>query len=267
MAGDLLTAERACGFVPGTDPVDGSGHGEGGEHRVAGSDGFVRNSLFNVSADGCVDPTFEGANLLASFGGEFALVEHGDAAAELVKNNGFRVGLDICADLFEAGAAADDGFVEELLDESDARVIALDEDLFFVSEVVVERGFGDLKTLGEIAHGGAAIAFFEKHMGGGLEDSVALDVLIALAGLKGLPWFVIAPCRIFHVTDCLRCCGWGKGFSLLDFEADEAHEFDAVTFGDDAFLELVVELHFSIFYVVLEVGVAGVALVADVGEG
>ena len=97
--GDLRAAERAGGFVPGADPVDGSGHGEGGELGVAGGDGFVGDSLFDVAADGGVDAALEGAHLFAGLGGELVFVEHGDAAAEVVEDDGSCVGFDVGFDL------------------------------------------------------------------------------------------------------------------------------------------------------------------------
>src|SRR5882762_9759675 len=84
---DFCTAERAGWFVPGADPVDGSGHGEGGELGVAGSDGFVCDSLFDVAADGDVDATLERSYFFAGLGGEFIFVEHGYAAAEIVEDD------------------------------------------------------------------------------------------------------------------------------------------------------------------------------------
>jgi hypothetical protein len=55
-----------------------------------------------------------------------------------------------------------------------------------------------------------------------------------------------------------------------DFQAYESHELDSVAPGDDAVLQLEVELHFSVFDVVLEVDVAEAWVVlaaSDVGEG
>src|SRR5882757_4623391 len=120
---DLDTAERAGWFVPGADPVDGAGHGEGGELGVAGGDGFVCDSLFDVAADGGVDATLEGSHFFAGLGGKLILVEHGDAAAEVVEDDGLCVGFDVGFDLGEAGAATDEGFVEEGFDESNASAI------------------------------------------------------------------------------------------------------------------------------------------------
>ena len=71
-------------------------------------------------------------------------------------------------------------------------------------KVVVERGLGDLQPLCQFAHRGAAIALLEKHVSGGLQDGVALDVLIALSSLKGLPGFVSALGCFLHDPDCLR---------------------------------------------------------------
>src|ERR1700731_4413950 len=123
VTGDFYTAERAGWFVPGADPVDCSGHREGGEFGVAGGDGFVCNSLFDVTADGGVDAALEGSYLLAGFRGEFALVEHGDAAAEVVEDDGFCVGFDVGFDLGETGSATDEGLVEEGFDEGDAGAV------------------------------------------------------------------------------------------------------------------------------------------------
>src|SRR3979409_1863348 len=95
VTGDFYAAERAGWFVPGADPVDGSGHGEGGEFGVAGGDGFVCDSLFDVAADGGVDATLERSHLFAGFGGEFIFVEHGYAAAEVGENDGRCVGFDV----------------------------------------------------------------------------------------------------------------------------------------------------------------------------
>jgi len=54
-----------------------------------------------------------------------------------------------------------------------------------------------------------------------------------------------------------------------DFESYETHQLDSVALGDDAVLELEVELHFAVFDLVLEVHVmqAVVSLLADVGQG
>src|ERR1700722_10065334 len=54
-----------------------------------------------------------------------------------------------------------------------------------------------------------------------------------------------------------------------NFEADEAHELDAVAFGDDTFLQLEIEFHLAVFDLVLEMDVveAGIALLAYVGQG
>src|SRR6266478_6238579 len=114
---DFYAAEGAGWFVPSADPVDGSRHGEGGELGVAGSDGFVCDSLFDVAADGGVDAPLEGSHLFAGFGGELVFVEHGDAAAEVVEDDGLCVGFDVGLDLGEAGSATDEGFVEEGFDE------------------------------------------------------------------------------------------------------------------------------------------------------
>src|ERR1700722_8694004 len=129
VTGDFYTAKRAGWFVPGADPVDGSGHGEGGEFGVAGGDGFVCDSLFDVAADGGVDATLEGSYLFSGFGGEFILVKHGDAAPEVVEDDGFCVSFDVGLDLGEPGAAADECLVEEGFDEGDAGAITLDQDL------------------------------------------------------------------------------------------------------------------------------------------
>ena len=68
VTGDLYAAERAGWFVPGADPIDGSGHGEGGELGVAGGDGFVRDSLLDITTDGGVDAPLEGSYFLSGFG-------------------------------------------------------------------------------------------------------------------------------------------------------------------------------------------------------
>src|SRR5437660_534893 len=94
VAGDFNAAERAGGLVPGADPVDGSGHGEGGELGVARSDGFVCDSLFDVAANGGVDTSLEGAYLFAGFGRELVFVEHGDTAAEVIEDDGLCIGFD-----------------------------------------------------------------------------------------------------------------------------------------------------------------------------
>src|ERR1700729_3406473 len=62
----------------------------------------------------------------------------------------------------------------------------------------------------------------------------------------------------------------GETFALtLDFEADKAHQFDAVALGDDSVAELEVELHLAVFDLVLEMDVveASVSLFADVCKG
>jgi hypothetical protein len=53
-----------------------------------------------------------------------------------------------------------------------------------------------------------------------------------------------------------------------DFEADEAHQLDAIAFRNDTWLKFEVEAHFAISDGVLEVDVAEaiVLLLADVGE-
>jgi hypothetical protein len=238
MAGDLKTAEWTGGFVPGADPVDRSGHGKGGELGVAGDDGFIGDSLFDVATDRGIDAALERPDQLAGLGGEFVFVEHGDAPAEVVEDDRLCVGFDVDLDLIEAGAATDQRFVEKGFDEGDAGVVALDEDFFFVAKVVVEGRLGDLKTLRQLTHGGAAIALFEEHVGRGLQYSVSLDVLIALTGLKGFPGFVSAFGSVLHV---LIVSGWGtaraRGFrEWLHLESDQPHEFDAIAFGDDTVL-------------------------------
>src|SRR5260370_40591167 len=113
MTGDFYAAERAGWFVPGSDPVDGSGHGEGGELGVAGGDGFVCDSLFDVAANRGVDAALEGSYFFAGRGGEVIFVQHGDAAAEVVEDDGLCVGFDVGFDFGEAGAATDERLVEE----------------------------------------------------------------------------------------------------------------------------------------------------------
>src|SRR6266581_3735395 len=129
VTGDFYAAERAGWFVPGADPVDGSGHGEGGELGVAGGDGFVCDSLLDVAADGGVDATLERSYFFAGLGGELVLVEHGYAAAEVIEDDGLCISLDVGFDLGKPGAATDEGFVEKGFDEGDAGAIALDQDL------------------------------------------------------------------------------------------------------------------------------------------
>ena len=238
MAGDLQTAERAGGFVPGADPVDSSRHGEGGKFGVALRDGFVGYSLFNVASDGGVNATLEGTHQFTGFRGELVFIEHGDATAELVEENRLCVGFDVDLDLIEAGAATDQRFVEKGFDEGDAGVVALDEDFFLVAKVVVEGRLGDLKTLRQLTHGGAAIALFEEHVGRGLQYGVALDVLIALTGLKSFPGFVSAFRVVLHVLIVSGCgtAGAGGFREWLHLESDQPHEFDAIAFGDDTVL-------------------------------
>src|SRR5260370_17355125 len=152
VAGDFYAAERAGWFVPSADPVDGSGHGEGGELGVAGGDGFVCDSLFDVAADGGVDAPLEGSYLFAGLGGKLIFVEHGDAAAEVVEDDGFCVSFDVGFDLGETGSATNESFVEEGFDEGDAGAVTPNNDLLFILEVVVERGLGDLQPPGQLAH-------------------------------------------------------------------------------------------------------------------
>src|SRR6266566_6250671 len=198
VTGDFYAAERAGWFVPGADPVDGSGHGEGGELGVAGGDGFVCDSLFDVAANGGVDAPLEGSYFFAGFGGKLVFVEHGDTAAEVIENDGLCVGFDVGFDFGETGPATDEGLVEKGFDEGDAGSVALHQDLFFVAKVVVEGGLCDLQPLCQLAHRGAAIALLKKHVRGSLQNGVALDVLIALTGLKGFPGFVSALGCFFH---------------------------------------------------------------------
>src|SRR3979490_3351076 len=144
---DLCPAERAGWFVPGTDPVDGSGHGEGGELGIAGGDGFVCDSLFNIAADRGVDATLQGSYFLSGFGGKLILIEHRDTAAKIVEDHGLCISFDIGFDLGETGSAANEGLVEKSLDEGDAGAVTLDQDLLFVVKVVVERRLCDLQPL------------------------------------------------------------------------------------------------------------------------
>src|SRR5215472_12818300 len=44
-----------------------------------------------------------------------------------------------------------------------------------------------------------------------------------------------------------------KGQTALNFEAHEAHELERVAFGNDAFAQSVVEMHFSVFDLIFEV--------------
>src|SRR4030081_559493 len=132
VTGDLYAAERAGWFVPGADPIDGSGHGEGGAPGVAGGDGFVCDSLFNITADRGVDATLQGSYLLSGFGGKLILIEHRDTAAKIVEDHGLCISFDIGFDLGETGSAANDGLVEKSLDEGDAGAVTLDQDLLFV---------------------------------------------------------------------------------------------------------------------------------------
>ena len=165
MAGDLKTAEWTGGFVPGADPVDRSGHGKGGELGVAGDDGFIGDSLFDVATDRGIDAALERPDQLAGLGGEFVFVEHGDAPAEVVKDDRSGVGFDVDLDLVKAAAATDQCLVEKGFDEGNAGMVALDEDLFLVAKIVVKGWLGDLKTLGQVAHRGAAITLLEEHVG------------------------------------------------------------------------------------------------------
>src|SRR5882724_9371280 len=202
VTGDFYAAERAGWFVPGADPVDGSGHGAGG-------DGFVCDSLLDVAADGGVDATLERSYFFAGLGGELVLVEHGYAAAEVIEDDGLCVSLDVGFDLGKPGAATDEGFVEEGFDEGDAGAVTLDKDLLLVVKVIIECWLCDLEPLGQFAHRGAAIALLKKHVRGGLQHGIALDVLIALTGLKGFPGFVSALGCFFHdlIVSGLGGCG------------------------------------------------------------
>ena len=157
VARDLQAAEGAGRFVPGADPVDGSGHGEGGEFGVARGDGSVGDSLFDVAADGGVDAALEGTDLFAGLGGEFIFVEHGDAAAEIVKDDGLCVGFDVGLDLAEAGAATDKGLVEKSFDQCDACAVTLDQDLFFVVKVIVESGLGNARFIDDMLNGSGGV--------------------------------------------------------------------------------------------------------------
>src|SRR5258705_3823627 len=95
VTGDFYAAEGTGWFVPGADPVDGPGHGEGGELGVAGSDGSVCDSLFDVAADGGVDAALERSYFFASLGRELVLIEHGYAAAKIVEDDGFCVSFNV----------------------------------------------------------------------------------------------------------------------------------------------------------------------------
>src|SRR5882757_9136354 len=59
LTGDFDSAQWAGWLVPGADPVDGSGHGEGGELGIARCDGFIGDSFFDVATDGGVDAPLE----------------------------------------------------------------------------------------------------------------------------------------------------------------------------------------------------------------
>jgi len=104
---------------------------------------------------------------------------------------------------------------------------------------------------------------------GSLQHGVALDVLIALTGLKGFPGFVSALGCFFPA---LIVSGGGRGaaraFRWLNLDPDEPHQFDAVAFGDNAIVQLEIEGHSAVPNVVLEMDVveAVVLLSADVGE-
>src|SRR5258708_2763170 len=177
VTGDFYAAEWAGWFVPGADPVDRSGHGEGGELGVAGGDGFVCDSLFDVATDGGVDAPLEGSYLFAGFGGKLVFVEHGDAAAEVVEDDGLCVSFDVGFDLGETGSATDERLVEKGFDEGDAGAITLHQDLLFVVKVIVEGGLGDLQALRQPAHRGAAIALLKNHVRGALQHALALALL------------------------------------------------------------------------------------------
>ncbi len=103
-----------------------------GEFGIAGGNGFVGDSLFDVAADGGVDAALESAHLFSGLGRELILVEHGDAAAEVVEDDRLGIGFDVGLNLGEPGSAADECLVEEGFDEGDAGAVALDQDLLFI---------------------------------------------------------------------------------------------------------------------------------------
>src|SRR5436305_2924462 len=154
MTGNFYAAERARRFVPCADPVDGSGHRKRRELSVAWRDGSVGDSFFDVAADGRIDAALERSHFFARLRGEFVLVQHGNTAAEVVQHDRFRISFDIGFDLRETSAATDKGLVQQSFYQRDAGAVALDKDLFFVVEVVVEGGLCDLQPLCQLAHRG-----------------------------------------------------------------------------------------------------------------
>ena len=104
LLGDFVRRELARWAVPGASPVDGSGDGEGDKLGIAGVNGAICDALCDKGAHGEVDTALELADAQLAFCGKLCVINHGDAAAEVMRENGGGVGKDVELEADESGA-------------------------------------------------------------------------------------------------------------------------------------------------------------------
>lgn len=157
MLGHRVGVQRAVGLVPAGDPAQGAGQGEGGDFGIAGGDRPFGDAAFDQVAEFQVDAAFERAQGAAAFFGQRLFADADHAHAE-IHGDDADIGGHHRHQLLISAAAMADHVVRGGIEPFQPDAHALEQDLFLVLDVIVNRRFGDVQPPGDIVQRGVVIA-------------------------------------------------------------------------------------------------------------
>src|SRR5579862_2215729 len=166
------------------DPVERAGERERGHLRVAGLDRAVLHAIPDQAPDPLVDLGLERLDVAAHGGGEVLVLGAHHAPAEFGRHR-LAVMTQHGIQPLAARSLLVLHFAERRTDRLDAGEEALEQQVFLVGDVVIDRGLGDLERGRDVVERGVVVALAVEGAGRGADHGLALDLAVAAARA---PW-------------------------------------------------------------------------------
>src|SRR5215472_11515763 len=173
--GDLGRSQRLVLTIPVGDPVESTGERERAHLRVARLDRAVLDAFADQPADTLVDLGLQRLDVAAHGRGEVLVLGAHHAPGEIGRHR-----LPVVAQHGVEALARRQleilHLAEGRADRLDAGEEALEQQVFLVGDVVVDRGLGDVQRRGDVVERGVVVALTVEGAGGGADHGLTLDL-------------------------------------------------------------------------------------------
>jgi hypothetical protein len=190
---DLGGSHRLILAIPVRDPVESSGQGKGGHLGIMGVDRAVSRARLEELPDGVIDLGLELFDAREGGRREPEILGPHHAPA-VFRSDCLGVVADGRVELLAGAHPGRPRPAKRLEHALEAREDTLEQELFLVGHVVVDRGLGNVERRRDLIERGVVISAFAEGFRSGPDHRLTLDVARALAVAAYGPWGGVRLC-------------------------------------------------------------------------